>query len=105
MQEPTAEPAAPASAVKELSVKAAMTQEDYLVTIKGLLSGREHVAQSDADYIQGGKDICGNIADGATMTSFMEQTDQIGGDRAFYRAVVRVSVYTFCPDSASILNR
>lgn len=89
----------------EAATPVTMTQDDYLITIKGLLSGREHVDQSDEEYVQGGKDICADIDNGSTMTSFLEQVAPYGGDPAFYRAAIRAAVYTFCPADAAVLWR
>lgn len=69
----------------------------YLETIRGLLSGVPHVDQPDADLIQGGKDLCAEMDAGATWDTFALQVDDIGGDRAFYRVVVRAAVMSFCP--------
>jgi hypothetical protein len=75
----------------------------YLDTVRGLLSGIPHEEQSDADLIQGGKDLCAEIDRGATWETFSRQIDEVGGDRALYRAVIRAAVLSFCIEDSGIL--
>lgn len=76
----------------------------YLETVRGLLSGVPHEEQADADLIQGGRDLCTEIDNGATWDTFAAQIDSIGGDRAFYRVVIRAAVLSFCIEDSDILR-
>lgn len=101
---PRAEIAEPAT-VEALAIPAAMDQETYLATIRGLLAGKPGSGQSDADLVAGGKSICSDIDSGATSATFEKQIVDYGLDRAVYRTIIRSSIMTFCPeDSAQIIR-
>jgi hypothetical protein len=91
------------STPESATVAPTMTQDTYLVTIAGLLSGRPHADQSDDEYIQGGRDICADFDAGANWDTYSDGIAEIGGDLAFYRAAVRAAIYTFCPQHATRL--
>lgn len=79
----------------------------YLDAIKGLLSGRPHADQTEAEYIQGGRDMCADFDDGLTLGAMLQQVAELGGDPdwSFYRAVARAAIAAYCPQNAAALNR
>lgn len=91
--------------VAERPVLAAGLGPDYyLRTVKSLLADVPHTPQPDADYIQGGRDICTQIDDGATWATFAGQIDEAGLDYDLHRAAVGAAIISFCPRHADVIG-
>lgn len=85
-------------------VAAGLGSDYYLRTVKSLLADVPHAPQPDADYIQGGRDICSQIDAGATWATFAGQIDEAGLDYDLHRAAVGAAIISFCPQHASAIG-
>lgn len=74
-----------------------MSERAYLTTVRALLAGIPHAEQTNAQYIQGGKDICAQIDSGATWRDFLADADRYDLDVEFHRATIDAATATFCP--------
>lgn len=93
------------AAVAERPVLAAGLGSDYyLRTVKSLLADVPHTVQPDADYIQGGRDICTQIDNGSTWATFAGQINEAGLDYDLHRAAVGAAIISFCPQHADVIG-